>query len=276
MSNKVKVNSPKRIAAIISVSVLGAFILLYELFDITLTDNAVLSPIINMTVTRTLGALVFAVCMAYLGFKVMNPLRKPLGRSFLFILPCLAVVVNNFPIISTLRGDAYLDSPWYYVLFYAAQCIAVATFEELAFRGVVFLSLLEKRKSSVRGVFIAIVITSAVFGLVHLLNLLEGASPLPVLMQIGYSFLIGGMCSVVLVKTANIWLCVLLHAVFNFCGQLMPTLGGGHWWDTPTVIITVILAIAVTVYIVYALIKITNEETDRIFITQASASPSGK
>ncbi|MBR2370557.1 MAG: CPBP family intramembrane metalloprotease [Clostridia bacterium] len=268
MENKTHKRFFGRPFAITSVAVLGAMILLYEVLNISLTDNEILSPIVNMTVTRTLGALVFAICVLHLGYRVMDPLRKPIGKSLLFILPCLAVVINNFPIISAIRGDAYLDSPWYYVLIYAAQCIAVATFEELAFRGVVFLYLLEKRRKTVRGVFIAIVITSAVFGLIHLLNLLEGSSPIPVLMQIGYSFLIGGMCSVVLVKTANIWLCVLLHAIFNFCGQLMPTLGKGTWWDTPTIVITVLLAVAVTVYIVLSLFKITPQETDRLFKTE--------
>ena len=71
------------------------------------------------------------------------------------------------------------------------------------------------------------------------------------ILQIGYSFLIGAMCSVVLLKTRNIWLCVLLHAVYDFSGTLVPTLGAGTWWDTPTVIFTVILAVATTVYLVW-------------------------
>ena len=138
-------------------------------------------------------------------------------------------------------------------------------FEEFAFRGVVFLSILEKRRKNTLDVFISIVLTSAVFAVVHLFNIFGGASPVAVLMQIGYSFLIGGMCSVVLLRTANIWLCVILHATFNFCGYFMPTLGDGTWWDTPTVVITVLLSIVVTAYIVVSLIRTPTEITERLY-----------
>ena len=134
----------------------------------------------------------------------------------------------------------------------------------MAFRGVVFLSLLEGRRKTKLGAFMSIAITSVVFGVVHLVNLFTGASPAAVLLQVGYSSLIGAMCSVVLMKTANIWLCVVLHAVYNFCGNVVPTLGGGSLWDTPTVIITAILAVATTAFMTVAFFKMKPQELDRI------------
>ena len=98
-----------------------------------------------------------------------------------------------------------------------------------------------------------------------MVNLLMGASLGGVIQQIGYSFLIGAMCSVVLYKTANLWLCVLLHAVYDFCGGLVPALGEGIIWDTPTIIITVILAVVVTIYMVVLLFRIKPQELDRIY-----------
>ena len=71
-----------------------------------------------------------------------------------------------------------------------------------------------------------------------------------VIMQIGYSALIGAMCSVVIVKTANIWLCVVLHGIFNFGGAVVQYCGRGEIWDTFTVVFTAILAVSVTVYLV--------------------------
>ena len=103
------------------------------------------------------------------------------------------------------------------------------------------------------------------FGVIHLINIVAGASPGAVILQIGYSFLIGAMCSVVLFKTANLWLCVLLHAVYDFCGMLVPTLGDGKWWDIPTVIFTVILALFTIVFYVLAFVRMDPKETRRLY-----------
>lgn len=125
--------------------------------------------------------------------------------------------------------------------------------------------LLEKKRSATKEIFWTTIAGSAIFGAVHLLNLLGGAGIGPTVMQVGYSFLIGGMCSVVLLKTRNVWLCALLHGIYDFCGFLLPTLGGGTWWDTPTIIITVILAVATAIYMIFALLRITPESLDPLF-----------
>ena len=110
------------------------------------------------------------------------------------------------------------------------------------------------------GVFLAIVISSVIFGLVHLVNLFSGGSAMGVILQTGYSFLIGGMCAVILVKTKNIWYCVLLHGVYNFAGGVVPECGGGDIWNTPTVILTTAIALAVAAYVIVQIFRIRPEE----------------
>ena len=84
-------------------------------------------------------------------------------------------------------------------------------------------------------------------------------------MQIGYSFLIGGMCSVVLIKTANIWHCVAIHAIFNFSGAVVPTLGAGEIWDSLTIMITAIIAVITFVYMLVFFLRFDVRETERIY-----------
>ena len=232
----------------------------------TITEDAVLAPLVSMTITRLIGAAVFLVLLLYEGYRVVDPLQKPFLKSLLFTLPPFLVVVNNLPILSMMWGDAYLvyNTP-VYILWFAAECLAIGLFEELAFRGVIFLMFAEKRYTTRRGLFWSLVLSSAVFGGVHLINLLAGGGIGDVLLQIGYSFLIGAMCSVVLLKTRNIWLCVALHAVYDFCGTLMPTLGAGVWWDTPTVIFTALLAVATAAYLIRQFFKLDLCEVGRIF-----------
>ena len=237
-----------------------------ELAKPTLTSDPVLAPLINMTLTRLIGAAVFLALLLNEGYRVLNPLQKPFWRSLLFTLPPFLVVVNNMPILSMMWGDAYLvhKAP-VYLIWFAAECLAIGLFEELAFRGVIFLMFAEKRHTTRKGLFWSLILTSAVFGGVHLVNVLMGAGIGPTILQIGYSFLIGAMCSVVLLKTRNIWICVLLHAIYDFCGTLVPTLGAGTWWDTPTVVFTAVLAVATAAYLVWQFFKLDLHEIDGIF-----------
>ena len=235
----------------------AALLLVYEIVGFKAifgeADKAV-EDLVSMTLTRLLGGFAFIAVLLNTGYRVLVPFRKPFLRSLLISLPAFAVVINNLPIIPLISGRAYIDSPVWKIILLLAECLAVAFFEETAFRGVVFLGFAEKRRGSIKGLFISIILSSAVFGAVHLLNLFT-SSPLSVLLQIGYSFLIGAMCSVVLIRTADLWLCVILHAIFNFAGAVVPTCGGGIVWDAPTVAITAILAVLVTVYMVVLFVK---------------------
>ena len=256
--------SRKVCLAIIFLSV--PLLLWLEIGKPTLSDDPVLAPLMSMTLTRLIGAVVFMALLLHDGYRVIHPFQKPLWRSLLFTVPPFLVVVNNMPSLSMIWGDAYLvHSAPVYLLWFAAECLAIGLFEELAFRGVIFLMFAEKRHTTRKGLFWSLILSSAVFGGVHLVNVLMGAGIGPTILQIGYSFLIGAMCSVVLLKTRNIWLCVILHAVYDFCGTLMPTLGDGTWWDTPTVIFTAVLAVATAGYLVWQFFRLDLSEVGRIY-----------
>ena len=47
----------------------------------------------------------------------------------------------------------------------------------------------------------------------------------------------------------------VFDGIYDFCGGLLPTLGGGSWWDTPTVIVTAVLAVAVTAWMLILLFR---------------------
>ncbi len=245
----------------------------------TLTTDPVLSPVMNMTLTRLVGAVVFFALLLSEGYRVLHPLQgfRPFGKFLLFFLPPLLVVVNNMPLLGLLWGEATIvhSAPVYWIWF-ALECLAIGLFEEAAFRGVILLIFAEKRHATRRGLFMSIILTSAVFGLVHLVNLAMGAGIGAVLTQIGYSFLIGAMCSVVLFKTRNLWLCVLLHAVFDFGGKMIETLGAGKIWNTPTIVITAFLAVLTTAYLVWHFFRLDLDEVGKIYPPKKSDSPSMK
>jgi F0F1-type ATP synthase membrane subunit a len=73
------------------------------------------------------------------------------------------------------------------------------------------------------------------------------------------------MCAIVLLKTGNLLWCILLHAIYDFCGQLIPTIGAGALWDTPTVVLTAILGVAVLVWMLTVFFHITPESIPNFY-----------
>lgn len=208
----------------------------------------------SMAITRALGGAIFLAILINLGYRVLDPIRAPFWRSVIFCLPAFLVAVNNFPFSQLIRGGAVIDAPVWKIVLLFAECLCIGFFEETTFRGVVLLRLIERKQQSRLWVFWSIVLSSVIFGLVHLINLYN-SSPIAVLMQIGYSSLIGAMCSVVLIKTANLWMCVILHGVFNFGGAVVQYCGYGEIWDAFTVVLTAVIAVAVTVYLTVAFLR---------------------
>ena len=237
---------------------LGAVILLIlcELFRFSslfgIEEGSSAAQSLDMAVTRALGGFAFLAMLINLEYRVLDPFRKPFLRSLLFSIPAFLIAVNNFPFSLVIKGEANLTKDCGAVILLLIECMCVGFFEETAFRGVVFLGILRKRPQDRLWAFISIVISSAVFGLVHLINIFE-SSPGAVFLQIGYSALIGAMCAVVLMKTANIWLCVLIHGLFNFCGALVPVNVAD--WDTFTIVLTIIVSLSVAAYMIAVFVK---------------------
>ena len=213
-----------------------------------------LADSLDMTVTRALGGVAFIAMLVNLGYRVLDPIKKPFWSSIVYSLPAFMIAINNLPFSQVIKGNASVTDGWGAVALLFLECMCVGFFEESAFRGVVFLGLLRRDPHNRLWAFASIAISSAVFGLVHLINIFE-SSPVAVLMQIGYSALIGAMCAVILMKTANLWLCVVIHGLFNFAGAVIPRCGVGEIWDSFTVILTVIVSLAVLAYMIALFVK---------------------
>lgn len=236
---------------------LMAFVMLIK------TEDKTFNSLLSMLITRSALAVSFFFLTKYLALNLFSLKLKNVALT----LPCLLVVTNNLPFIAIIRGAATVTASSGRIFFFAASCIAVAAYEELAFRGVLFLSICKVRRSK-RGIFFSVVTSSALFGLFHLLNIIDGAGVGAVLMQIGYSFLIGGMCATVLIASKSILPCIILHAIFNFCGGLVPTLGTGYEavWDIATIAITVILAVICAVILISYLIRRGDENINSFYL----------
>lgn len=245
-------------------------LLFLEIFPPVYSSDKVMDGMLRILTTRSVGCFVFIPLAVYLGYNIFGLTKKSRYKQLLCTLVPLAVVVNNFPFIGVLTGNAYVTSPYWYIPVFALESLSIGLFEEFAFRGVLFPYILENRRSSGKSIFWSTVISSALFGGIHLFNLFAGGSPGAVLLQVGYSFLIGGMCAIVLLYTRCIWICVALHAIYDFCGYMIPTLGTGIIWDTATVVITAMLGVFALVFMLIWLFKITPDRADELYNKAAS------
>jgi len=215
--------------------------------------------------TRLIGGAVCVVFMVEFSFtKVFRISGNGRLSGLIAILPAMAIAVNNFPFVSFFSGDCGLSASAKDILIYALFCLLVGFFEEMAFRGCVFTYLLKKRKGSRLGIFMSIFWSSVVFGTIHLVNLFT-SSPGAVLLQLGYSALIGALCAFVLLETGNIWLCVLLHSTYNFVGNVIPELGQGTMWTTEQMIFTAVISVIVTVYTVWRFLRMPIERAEELY-----------
>ena len=253
----------------IAIFIIMALLLVEELWlskVISAQMDAKSGELVNMIISRTLGGLAFLILTLSCKYRVVSPIKNTSGKAWLIALPALIVALNNLPFLSLLSGEARVFGAWWQISILLIECMAGAFFEEMTFRSFVMLTVMEKRRASVRDVFVSIVITSAIFGLVHLVNIFI-SSPVAVILQILYSFLIGAMCSVVLLYTRNIWICVLIHGLFNFMGDIVPSYGEGKiiWDHIPTIVITAILGLLAAIFYIAVFVKLKVEDTDLIY-----------
>lgn len=218
------------------------------------------------------GLLPLVFCASVAVFLIVKERKGLFGRmeKRVYMLPCLLVAINNFPFSAVLRGKcAFASVGGEEVVLFLFYCLLVGLFEECVFRGILFPALLDRLPNNKKGLCYAFFLSSIIFGLFHLFNLLGGAGVGDTLLQVGYSTLIGGLCAFALMKTKNILCPSAIHALYNCCGLLLDDsigLGNGVVFDLPTVLITIAIGFSVGVFVLYALFRYSEEERKDLYV----------
>ena len=146
-----------------------------------------------------------------------------------YVIPMLFLGVINVPYIFIgTFGNAVVK---------ALFCVAyVGIMEELIFRGYVYRAI-ELRFGENK----AIVLSSIVFGLFHLVNLTGNTPPVFTLLQVVYATMIGLMLAVLCSKTKSIYPRMLIHALFNLISEIFA--GYILWVDVPGALICCVVGI---------------------------------
>ena len=229
--------------------------ILFEIAHISLVNDQLTNNLLGRTIYYYLIIALF-LWLAYLLRNSPYISIKHINKKvLLWCLPCLLVAIVNFPFFSLISGDFYFDRldllPLY--IFYV---IGIAVLEEYVFRGIVLFLFLEIFRRQKFKYFLAALVSSLIFALFHLSNIFVGMDVGSALLQVLYTFLIGGMLSVTAFKGKSIWPCVVIHAIFDFGGLIYMIASVDPWADSRFWILTIVCGILCAGHIIVSLINL--------------------
>ena len=258
-------NTRKGLGSIIQIVIILALCVVtisLDFFKIEYSTNALHNKYISKIIQQGVGVIAIVLLLRRMNIKLFG-----FPQKWLCLIPALIIAVDNFQWSAYLSGKMELvnNQPIDFILF-GAYCLAVGTFEECIFRGVIFTVLAGQFSKDKDGLWKTFIVSSLIFGAAHLLN---GISFLTIL-QVGYSFLTGGLFAFVLLKTKNIFCCGFIHALYNFCGLLFETadrmgLGNGAILDFGTMCTMFIVCALVGLFVLSSVNNYSSEEQTELY-----------
>ena len=124
-------------------------------------------------------------------------------KSFLWFVPLIILSCTN------LKNGLTLSASLGVTLLMAVNLALGGYVEEIIFRGFLFRAM---AKDNLRN---AVIVSAVTFGAGHIVNVLNTADILGVLLQVGYAIAIGFLYTVVVYKGGSLWPCILSHMFVN-------------------------------------------------------------
>jgi membrane protease YdiL (CAAX protease family) len=169
-------------------------------------------PLLNVAIQIVLGLAAIFLYVAYGRFierrDVTELSTRGLGREWAIGALCGAGLYTGCALILMLLGIYKVEgvNPLLFLLPNLAMAIKSGVFEELLFRGVLFRSV-----ESIFGSWVGIVVSSLVFGLVHMLN------PDATLGGAVYICIEAGLLlAAAYLVTRRLWICMGFHMAWNY------------------------------------------------------------
>jgi membrane protease YdiL (CAAX protease family) len=148
-------------------------------------------------------------------------------KSVWLVWPILVLTVLNGS--GLLDGSLVLDtSKPIHIILFTLLYISVGLFEEILCRGLVLLLFVQKWGSTQKGIYLSVLISSGLFALGHIVNLLQHRySPLADFTQIFFGLFFGVFFAACFLRNQTIWTAILTHTIFDMAGSLQDISVGG-------------------------------------------------
>ena len=234
----------------------------FEAKPITVLQDALANKLLCGFLSRVGLSLLFIWLMFQFGNRRYMMFDRDFGKYLMWSLPCFMVAVINFPFSALINGTASIVRG-NLIGLYLLYVFGIALLEELVFRGILIVLLEDWLRNSKHKPLLTVVFGSLIFSLFHLTNLFVGADIGSTLLQCVYTFLIGAMLCTTVIKTRSLWLCCLIHFIFDVGGLLIIHIGSGSPWDTVFWILTIVSGLLCAGHIIYSLIKLEKDYVSR-------------
>ena len=237
--------------------VMPVFVLSLAIPHLTRTNGTLLGALLSSLVACGLGVAAYVAYVRRIERRPVTELALPgagkeIGSDFVLGAALFAIAIGTLALLGDYNVHGRHDLAIVAIPLVAA--IGTAFIEEIVFRGIVF-----RIVEGALGTWIALILSSAIFGLLHLVNpraTLQGA--------VAIVFEAGVMLAAAYLLTRRLWLPIGIHAGWNFTqggifgvsvsgqpsgGLLDGTLSGPEWlsggvFGVETSIVAVVLGIA--------------------------------
>lgn len=250
------------VVTIILLVIGAACFVTFECIHFSLLTDETADRLLTGFISRFSLAIFFGWLLFLFGGKDMMFCDKKSLKGLAWSLPCSMVAFVNYPYTALANGTASIDRTDL-IGIYALYIIGVALLEEFVFRGILLVLAKDYFKNKKHAPLLITVSCALVFSLFHLTNLIGGADLGYTLLQCVYTFLIGAMLTITMLKLNNIWLCFVIHAIFDFCGLIVIHLGSNNPWDTTFWILTIVSGILCAGHMIYSLVKLEKSYVSR-------------
>lgn len=264
MENSSKKGQKSGVILSVATILVCVLLLVYGLFSPQLLTDKTQNFWLNAIIQQTLGIIAVILLMLRLNVRLF---AKP--QKLWVLLPCLLVAVDNFQFYSYFSGNmSFARTSFWDITLYTLYNVTTGVFEEGVFRGIIFALLASRFGENKKGLIKTFVLSSVIFALSHLFNLVQGADVGATLLQVGYTLLTGGLFAFIVIQTHNVLLAGLIHGIYNACGQLMDNrvgLGTGVVFDAGTAVIMAIVGVSAAVYVLYSLYKLKDSDITLLY-----------
>lgn len=137
-----------------------------------------------------------------LGFTMPN--NGSFKQLYFFIPPIIVALASFSYGIDADKGIGVILANLFLTL-------GIGSCEELYFRGMICNLWMEKGERT------AILISSILFAVCHLMNIVGGAGMIETMLQICFAFVYGIVFAHIFVVCHSIWPCIILHTLHDFC-----------------------------------------------------------
>lgn len=166
------------------------------------------SAVVRGSVLWGLASVAIAFCcMKYKRLSLLGFFRAnyPSVKQLYYFIPLIVIALLHFACGIDVDGGMGLIFANLFLVLGIGFC------EEICFRGIICNLWLKKGEKT------AIMVSSILFAICHLMNLAGGADMIATILQICFAFVYGVVFALIFIVCHSVWPCILLHSLHDFC-----------------------------------------------------------